>query len=461
MTTRRKLLYTLIGLSIVLACNDHGLIPLDRAISVVVIEDTEVGPTDQIDILWVIDNSNSMCQEQDALTTNFATFIEGLAEINADFNMAVVTTDMSESGDRGRFNDRPGPIGPECSGDVAPLSCTPRQDPVLHSSDYLIDDATGQIDVARLQEDFRCIATVGTVSGGAGFERGLDAMRAALSADLLDSANAGFRRPGAWLAIFFLTDENDCSHGGALDLVDANDCEYLRDDLIPVQSFINQISSLEGTEDGDRVLVAGIIGPDNGRRPVRPETPQPSCSGPRGTAFAGYRYEEFISAFGERGVQADICNDSFSVALDQIARVIQANLAVKCLQRPVPTCVDDFDCADGAICEDPDGPGVGTDTTYCSNVTFTVEVQRADGTVDELVPEVVEGDGGDFTVNYAAACPRSGGVGIEFIGPNQPLPGDTYVVRYPSRIQLDGQGGGSTDAGADDADAAGSGATVE
>ncbi|MCA9521985.1 MAG: VWA domain-containing protein, partial [Myxococcales bacterium] len=47
----------------------------------------------KIDILWVIDNSNSMCEEQINLTKNFEAFIKGFTEtIQADFRIAVVTT---------------------------------------------------------------------------------------------------------------------------------------------------------------------------------------------------------------------------------------------------------------------------------------------------------------------------------------------------------------------------------
>ncbi|MEM1349378.1 MAG: hypothetical protein AAGI01_12525 [Myxococcota bacterium] len=54
----------------------------------------EVSASDdvQMDILWVIDNSGSMCQEQATLATEFDAFIDTLADTTLDFHIAVTTT---------------------------------------------------------------------------------------------------------------------------------------------------------------------------------------------------------------------------------------------------------------------------------------------------------------------------------------------------------------------------------
>lgn len=51
-------------------------------------------PRDKIDLLWVIDNSGSMCEEQEALRRNFRSFMETLDEANIDFNMGITTTEF-------------------------------------------------------------------------------------------------------------------------------------------------------------------------------------------------------------------------------------------------------------------------------------------------------------------------------------------------------------------------------
>ena len=46
-----------------------------------------------VDMLFVIDNSGSMQQEQKALADNFSTFIDNFLEKNIDFKIGIITTD--------------------------------------------------------------------------------------------------------------------------------------------------------------------------------------------------------------------------------------------------------------------------------------------------------------------------------------------------------------------------------
>lgn len=49
----------------------------------------------KIDIVWVIDNSLSMYDEQEALANNFDSFINGFIQKHFDFKMAITTIDPS------------------------------------------------------------------------------------------------------------------------------------------------------------------------------------------------------------------------------------------------------------------------------------------------------------------------------------------------------------------------------
>ena len=53
---------------------------------------------EKVDILWVVDNSGSMEEEQDSLARNFDLFIEELLKKDIDFKMAVTTTDPYDYG---------------------------------------------------------------------------------------------------------------------------------------------------------------------------------------------------------------------------------------------------------------------------------------------------------------------------------------------------------------------------
>jgi hypothetical protein len=50
----------------------------------------------KVDILWVLDNSGSMCQEQQRLREKFADFISQFGRKNIDFNIGVTTTHMKQ-----------------------------------------------------------------------------------------------------------------------------------------------------------------------------------------------------------------------------------------------------------------------------------------------------------------------------------------------------------------------------
>lgn len=53
--------------------------------------------TPKLDILWMIDNSGSMCQEQKALRENFGVFIENLAKNDLDFHIGITTTHYTKT----------------------------------------------------------------------------------------------------------------------------------------------------------------------------------------------------------------------------------------------------------------------------------------------------------------------------------------------------------------------------
>lgn len=77
------------------ACNQHPVSYSAAIGSVEFIQTTSVDGSTKLDMLWVVDNSGSMCQEQATLRNNFELFIEELDNTNLDFHIAVTTTDMN------------------------------------------------------------------------------------------------------------------------------------------------------------------------------------------------------------------------------------------------------------------------------------------------------------------------------------------------------------------------------
>lgn len=127
-----------------------------------------------VDMLFVVDSSGSMGEEQAALADGFGAFIESFLALEYDFHLAV--TDMDYERTAGAFFGDPAILTP---------------------------------DTPNLVEQFQENARVGI--SGSGSEKGLEAARQALSPAKREGVNAGFFREEALLAVIFLTDEDDQS----------------------------------------------------------------------------------------------------------------------------------------------------------------------------------------------------------------------------------------------------------
>jgi len=88
-------------------CNEHKLVTIESFVDKAVSDSASIRGKTQFDILWVVDNSNSMCQEQDNLTRNFSEFVRRLSTLDADFRMGVITTDVANEGQKGALQNSP------------------------------------------------------------------------------------------------------------------------------------------------------------------------------------------------------------------------------------------------------------------------------------------------------------------------------------------------------------------
>lgn len=128
-----------------------------------------------VDVLFTIDNSCSMADEQAALSANFPSFISYFEGSGLDYHIGVVSTDLDNPLHQGRLREARGVkyIDPE----------TP--------------DAT---------EVFTEMASMST--DGSGTERGLGAVFLAIE-EYKDTFNAGFRRDEAEVHTIVISDEQD------------------------------------------------------------------------------------------------------------------------------------------------------------------------------------------------------------------------------------------------------------
>ena len=153
---------------------------------------------DKVDILFVVDNSGSMGDNQQNLVNNFGKFADSIKTTlgqDIDYHVGVVTSDAYSGNDPscqsvGALVTQTG--GAEASGRV----CGPfKQGRFLSKDD-------------PLTTSFQCIAQVG--SSGAASEDVIGAAAAALAPALnaAGGCNAGFVRPDSLLVLVLVTDED-------------------------------------------------------------------------------------------------------------------------------------------------------------------------------------------------------------------------------------------------------------
>jgi hypothetical protein len=131
-----------------------------------------------VDVLWIVDNSGSMIEEQTALRDNFGDFMRYFTDSGMDYHVGVVSTDMDNAAQAGKL--------------------------ILDNSgnDRYIDSS---MSAAEALTSFRERAGLGT--NGSSGERPKDAAFAAFNSQT--NTNQGFYREDASLSIIVISDEQD------------------------------------------------------------------------------------------------------------------------------------------------------------------------------------------------------------------------------------------------------------
>jgi hypothetical protein len=217
------------------------------------------------DILFVIDNSGSMTEETKNLKDNLNAFVAVLngSAVATDFQIGITTVAVQGFDDltiglQGRM------IGPV---NVPGASPARTAGPILvGNSSTLLPSASNVNDMG----DFAALVDAAFSSGETGKEQPFRAMKRALSSPLIDSGqqNERFLRPGARLAVIFLSDEDDCSETGA-NVANSNfKCHNDAGNGTDYKSLIDSIETYEGFLKGPiggetrDVVLAAIVGVD-------------------------------------------------------------------------------------------------------------------------------------------------------------------------------------------------------
>lgn len=342
-----------------ISCADRTLAAVEPNQVSEVREVFDVNENRDVDFLFVIDNSHSMEREQISLADKFSNLINAL-EDHPDglpsVHIGVVSTDLgggghnngcSLNGDAGNF------LGSDC-GDLAGTFI----------KSIALEDGTRTTNFSGdISEVFSCMATLGT--DGCGFEQPLESMRRSLSQPQAQE----FLRPHAYLAVVFVTDEDDCSvrntdmfdgapqdlsgtlgppksyrcfefgvecqedprtPGARTDCVPRADSEYLYD----VNEYIDFLYGLKATP--AQVLVATVAGELDPvdviqRFDDRLQTDYLaldfSCTEADAEAVPPIRLSAFVDGFADdSGQRSSICEPDLSGALDDVAKLIDDKL---------------------------------------------------------------------------------------------------------------------------------------
>lgn len=313
-----------------------------------------------VDILFVIDNSRSMTDEQEQLGIWSSELFDVLGSTSGelpDLHIGVISSSVAI----------PGLTGCETGGDGNFYVGTA----VLKEKKF-IRDVAGPLGRERnydgaLTATFAKMARVG--SGGCGFEQPFKAARLALSG--YTTGSQGFLRADALLLVVFVTDEDDCSATSAALFADpyADACSELGT-ITSYRCFehgvrchdgkgsrafgerrycrpdetAEYVESVSGFADGlkrlkkhpGQVIVAGIYGKPNNIRAIVDErieayqTPRladvcGSSSGVEGTgATPAVRMNALMAQFGGRASHSSICEDQLSWAMRDVGLVTRA-----------------------------------------------------------------------------------------------------------------------------------------
>ncbi|MBN2694327.1 hypothetical protein JXR93_06660 [bacterium] len=285
---RRAIFIITLFLTLLLGCQDHPLQQLGlTSVSQKVDEYTLAGGEEVVvDILFIVDNSGSMLEEQRKVANNIEKFMQKLKEKSekTKYQIGVVTISIANNAiDQKLSGDRLAQIATYEDGRLQKIVTknpgepgTPTFDSsVCSNSDNIMDRRfltnTDNANISEyLSNTIKCVG-----SSGAVIERGLDVLYQTFSEERLNGDNIGFLRPEAKLMVIMITDEDDCSTGiteasenkhitktedcvEQSDLFDSNSQKKLR----AVEEYVNFLIELKGG-DSTKIGFASIVGPQS------------------------------------------------------------------------------------------------------------------------------------------------------------------------------------------------------
>jgi hypothetical protein len=386
--TRTRWVVAAVGFVALWACNDRKIqtpVPAPTGTSHNFFEQNL---NNNIDILFLVDDSSSMTTVQQNVAQNLPVFINILTSLPTRPNMHIAVTTSSMGA--GAFTSSvPGCTSPDLGNFVNsarspmdPTACTTNH---LNSGEHFFIDTNGGATVnytGQLATAFGCIAQVG--ANGCGFEHQMAGVRAALGDTSMNlpapAGNANFLRDDAYLAIVWITNEDDCSAPPDSELFDpsqngvsdplgplasfrctefgilcngqkpprqaagplqgcvSNDQLAQSDpkhSLVPAQFYIDYFKRVKSVP--NHIIAAAIVAPTDPFAVVIDQQTgfpslQHSCSATNGTfGDPAVRIKQIVDSFGNLGTITNICQNSYADAFGVIANLIGRQLGRQCV----------------------------------------------------------------------------------------------------------------------------------
>lgn len=233
-----------------------------------------------VDILFIVDKTTSMTQEQDSLAANFASFIRFAEAQGLDYQISSTTTNTQLTGtDR----DEAGRITSAPAGSMRSSSVLgPLQNRIVTPRTLPSPAAV-----------FSANVSYQLTGGPPSEESGLRGAELALSPPNITGHNAGILRPDAVFSLIFVSDAQDHSSG-------------------TVDFYTNFFRSIKGFRNTNLFSASAVAAP------TPPGASRGNCSGPGGSAYAQGRYQEVVRQTG--GVFVSICTGDWSRALEELGQ---------------------------------------------------------------------------------------------------------------------------------------------
>lgn len=294
----------------------------------------------RVDVLFVVDNSGSMQDEQDNLADNFANFIRGADQFENDFQIGVVTTDLESNGHQGRLQGDPRIIrrGPDAEAqfqrNVRVGADGSGQEPGLEAAKRALSNPLAFDTGVACRADADCVEPDRCVEGVCG------------------GYNRGFVREDAALVLVFVSDEEDQSPG-TLDF------------------YVDFFKNIKGFRNEAQFAAHAIVGAVNGQAA--------ECATNNGNADAGRRYVEVANR--TNGDVYSICDANFGDSLRRIGEdafglPVQFFLSRPAVAATVEVSVDGQARADGWVYDPPSNSVVfDADRVPQAGSTITVEYE--------------------------------------------------------------------------------------